>query len=223
MFRSPDPNLILPQFEHSRLAGMLAWHWGNADFDRPELPLDSFARGVTLHDWHYGLLDNHPLGNYDQQEWLAIAQAGVDTDYGDPVTDVVAKYHLRRLMGKPELTTTAELMARLNRKIEQRTAESGHAPAAFAWADPITRFCDSVAFMFGFQKLGWHTGSVYAAQGNSQTTKIAYQIVDTATIRFDPWPFGPSEVNEQVLFFPADGYPEQLRPRVELVRCLPAR
>lgn len=222
MFRTQDHTLILPQFEHSRLAGMLAWHWGNADFDRPELPLASFARGVTLHDWHYGLLDNHPLGAYDRQEWLAIAQAGVAIDYADPVTDVVAKYHLRRLMGEPELQTTAELMTRLNQKIERRTAESGHAPAAFAWADPITRFCDSVAFMFGFQKPGWHEATVHATNNSFEKRSIAYQIVDEATIRFDPWPFCRPEVNEQVLFFPAEGYPEQLQPQVQLVRCLPA-
>lgn len=222
MFQSPIRNLILPQFEHSRLAGMLAWHWGNADFDPPALAFDSFARGVSLHDWHYGWLDNHPLGETSHAEWLTVAEAGVAIDYADPVTDVIAKYHLRRLIGTPKDVETENLLERLEAKINSRTNETPYPPAAFEWANQITRFCDSVAFNFGFEKRGWHKCPVCADNRTTEKTEIAYEIAEKSQIRFKPWPFSSSDFSEQVMTFPAEGYPERLEPQVVLVRCVPA-
>lgn len=222
MFRSQVRDLILPQFEHSRLAGMLAWYWGNAHFDRPAIDFGGFARGVTLHDWHYGMLDNHPLGKFDDAEWLEIAEAGVSVDYADPVTDVVAKYHLHRLMETPQSAEAKRLMARLEAKIDAHTAETPYPPAAFGWADRITRFCDGVAFHFGFENRGWHSGPVCANAGTTDETDVAYEITMEPLIRFTPWPFSVADFSEQVVRFPAEGYPEKLDPEVALVHCVPA-
>ena len=61
MFKSKTRPLVLPQSEHARLAGLLAYHWGNADFDRPALDFASFVKGVAEHDRGYGVYDNAPI------------------------------------------------------------------------------------------------------------------------------------------------------------------
>lgn len=224
MFRSRIRNLVLPQLEHSRLAGMLAWQWGNEDFDRPEIDFEGFARGVALHDWHYGAFDNYPLGETTRAEWLAIANAGVMTDYDDPVVDAIAKYHLRRLMKMRGVTGTGEvLFERLESKLRASVDRSPYPAEAFAWADRLTRFCDSVAFHYGFENRGLHGCPVGGRTDSDDETGMTFEIADDSLIRFDPWPFAVSEFCIQIMFYCAAGYPGRLKPRVTLVRCLPGQ
>lgn len=221
MFGSKIHDRILPQMEHSRLAGMLAWYWGNETFDRPAINFSSFARGVTLHDWHYGMLDNHPLGQTSHEQWLAIARAGVDMTHADPVTDVVTKYHLRRLIGEPRDEQVTALLDRLEGKIDQRMAETPYGPDDFAWADRITRLCDSVAFDFGFTHIGRQTRSVCACRDSADTVDLSYEITSGSIIYLAPWPFSVSQFSEQVITFAKDGYPDVLAPEVLQVTIAP--
>lgn len=214
VFRSKIHNRILPQMEHSRLAGMLAWHWGNEAFDRPAIDFASFARGVTLHDWHYGMLDNSPLGETSRKQWMAIARAGVDMTYDDPVTDIVTKYHLRRLIGEPGDGEVAALLGRLEDRISQRMAETSGKPADFAWADRITRLCDSIAFDFGFTHIGGQTRPVCPRRGSMETTDLTYEITSGSSIYLTPWPFSVASFSEQVITFAREGYPDRLEPVV---------
>lgn len=62
MFKSKIRSIIIPQYEHGRLAGTVASLWGNDDFARPVIDFASFVQGVALHDWHYGPIDNLPIG-----------------------------------------------------------------------------------------------------------------------------------------------------------------
>jgi hypothetical protein len=64
--------IAIPQWEHQKLAGTLAVLWGNADFVRPSVPFDSFVMGIGLHDRAYGPLDNLPIGELPEEEWLAL-------------------------------------------------------------------------------------------------------------------------------------------------------
>src|SRR5262249_39739547 len=69
MFTSKQRPIVIPQWEHQKLAGTLALLWGNADFDRPPIPFESFLTGIALHDRAYGLLDNLPIGGIAEEQW----------------------------------------------------------------------------------------------------------------------------------------------------------
>ncbi len=61
MFKSTRRPIVFPQSEHLKLAGTLAFLWGNAQFEFPPLPPLSVIAGNALHDRAYGYLDNlHP-------------------------------------------------------------------------------------------------------------------------------------------------------------------
>jgi hypothetical protein len=102
MFRSTERPVVYSQAEHARLAAVIAQAWGNAEYSRPPLPLDSFVRGVLLHDRGYGELDNDPIGEVGNERWLEIMRRGFAAEDGDPVVDLVAMLHIRRLVrGEP--------------------------------------------------------------------------------------------------------------------------
>ena len=74
MFQSKIHPLVVPQHEHSRMAGTLAALWGNTSFDGPPILLDSFVKGVTFHDRGYGTFDN--LRSIPEPSTLALLLMG---------------------------------------------------------------------------------------------------------------------------------------------------
>jgi hypothetical protein len=68
MFRSKNQPSVIPQYEHGRMAGILASHWGNDSFDRPAIDFERWVAGVAFHDWHYGVLDNLPIGEASPED-----------------------------------------------------------------------------------------------------------------------------------------------------------
>jgi hypothetical protein len=89
MFKSKQRPIVIPQWEHQKLAGTLALLWGNADFERPPIPFESFLAGVGLHDRAYGLLDNLPIGGIPEEEWLVLTHSGFEMTWADPIADLI--------------------------------------------------------------------------------------------------------------------------------------
>jgi Protein of unknown function (DUF3891) len=77
MFKSKQRPVVIPQWEHQKLAGTLALLWGNTDFERPSVPFESFLVGVGLHDRAYGPVDNLPIGGLPEEQWLTLTRHGV--------------------------------------------------------------------------------------------------------------------------------------------------
>ena len=68
MFESRRRAINFTQNGHRRLAGTLASHWGNRDFESPELPTESFHAGVALHDLGVGTCDEFAIGAMSASE-----------------------------------------------------------------------------------------------------------------------------------------------------------
>src|SRR5439155_16548905 len=123
MFRSKGRPITIPQWEHQNLAGTLALLWGNADFERPPVPFESFLAGVGLHDRAYGPLDNLPIGELPEEEWLALTRSGFEMTWDDPIADLIAKMHLKRLASygsaPARQAMTAEMAQAIQAKIQR--------------------------------------------------------------------------------------------------------
>jgi hypothetical protein len=61
MFKSKQRPIVIPQWEHQKLAGTLTLLWGNADFERPSVPFESFLTGIGLHDRAYRIVQPTPI------------------------------------------------------------------------------------------------------------------------------------------------------------------
>ena len=98
MFKSERRAIAIPQWEHLRLAGTLALLWGNEEFDPPPVPPLSLLSGIGLHDRAYGPLDLFAIGEYAEDDWLALTRTGFYMSWSDPIADVIVKLHLKRLV-----------------------------------------------------------------------------------------------------------------------------
>ena len=87
MFKSKIQPLIIPQYEHGRMSGILAAHWGNDAFDRPAIDFDRWVAGVAFHDWHYGVLDNLPILEASETAWVALTRRAVVEHFDDPIVE----------------------------------------------------------------------------------------------------------------------------------------
>jgi len=219
VFRSKIRPLIIPQYEHGRLAGMFASLWGNQEFKKPTIDFAAFVQGVTFHDWHYGVIDNLAIGAAPEDDWLEIVEQGVDYQFSKPIADIVAKLHLKRLLSGRDSTLTSALMDRIENRIAARLKETNLQREQFEWADKITAGCDQMAFDFSFEKPVQGSFSVFKEEGASKETKITYEIHPKGEISIAPWPFSVTEYHGIIIGYQAQDYPGTLAPEAIPFRC----
>ncbi len=216
MFKSKTRPITYTQYEHGRLAGTLAGAWGNESFDRPALDFEAqffgFVAGVTLHDWGYGVVDNLPIGEASEEAWLEVIRRGVEKRFEHPVTDIVVKLHLRRLLSWHSSAERETLMAEIDRRVEDRLPESNATLEEFQRADKITQLCDMISFSFCFEAPGKHTYEVYRRRDSAKTTNITYEIKPGGEVIVDPWPFSVPVITGVAYAFKRHGYPDTLDP-----------
>ena len=185
MFPSEKRELIISQREHLRLVAQLALFWGNSQFDRPVLPWDSFLRGVAFHDWHYPELDTLAIIGAPEAAWIAITKEGMAADWGDPVTDIIVKLHLQRLLAINPTEERQALMAEIELAIQRLLPTTGFSRADFAWADQITRLCDNISFFFCFEAERERTYPVFHRAGSEATLDVSLHVTgDGRVLRF---------------------------------------
>ncbi len=220
MFKSKVRDINFSQYEHGRLAGTLARHWGNDEFARPELIFAAFADGVTLHDWGYGVLDNLPIGEMDDATWLKVVSKGIDKIYDQPDTTIIVRLHIRRLLA---LDLTPERQAYIE-EIDLRIAEqldtstepgfggTGTQLEKYKRADKITQLCDMISFDFCFESPRQRTLDVFTNPRTEEKTDITFEIRPGGEVRVEPWPFSVPELSGILYAFQRDGYPQKLQP-----------
>lgn len=221
MFKSKIRPILFTQYEHGRLAGTLARHWGNNAFARPALDFGAFVAGVALHDWGYGVMDNLPIGEYAEEDWLEVVRRGIKHRFDHPTTDIVVKLHIRRLLSFYDSPQRRELMAEIDERVDGRLVESGASLEAFQKADKITQLCDMISFSFCFEAPIERTYEVFSRPDAPETTAITFEIrpenegvLREAPLLVDPWPFSIPVISGVAYAFRREGYPEILDPLI---------
>ena len=219
MFKSKMRPIIIPQYEHGRLAGTFASLWGNQAFKRPVIDSDSFVKGVTFHDWHYEVIDNLAIGESKEEDWLELVQKGVDYWFDDPVTDIVVKLHIKRLLSSQVSAARESLMDQIEDRIAVQLTKTNFFREQFERIDRITKFCDQRAFDFCFEAPMKATLAVFADETASKETNIEYEIKPQGLIEISPWPFLANAFGGFVIGYHQQGYPETLKPEMINFHC----
>ncbi len=216
MFKSKLRPIVITQAEHGKLAGTLAFLWGNAHFDRPPVDFFSFVAGVTLHDRGYGLLDNAPLLATPDEEWLQITRAGFYQPCANPVVDLITKLHLRRLLGYNLATAPRQaLFTEMETVIQAQWSAHKLKQADFERMDRITRFCDDLAFSFCFETPTQGTVKVFPKNDQDNEVDLQYTIVPSiasSEILVNPWPFAVESYTGYLMGYQQEDYPARLEP-----------
>ena len=211
MFKSKLRPIAIPQFEHEKLVGTLALLWGNAAFDLPPVSFESYLTGIALHDRAYGHLDNLPIGEASESDWLANTRKGFDMAWRDPLADAIAKMHLQRLASygtSPERKAEAAAMAE---EVAALAEQQGLDRVLLARIDRITRLCDDISFAFCFEAPAQGSVPIYPHYDADEEVEISYQ-VDDGKIRVSPWPFAVDSHRGYLVGYRLEGYPEVLEP-----------
>jgi hypothetical protein len=222
MFKSKQRPLVIPQWEHQKLAGTLALLWGNADFERPPLAFESFLVGVGLHDRAYGPLDNLPIGELPEEEWLALTRRGFEMTWSDPIADLITKMHLKRLVSYGNAPARQALAAEMAQAIRVQIQRSGLRAAVFERIDRITNLCDRIAFDVCFEAPAKGDVRIFPRNDRDEEIVVRYQIEDGA-IQVAPWPFTIDSHTGYLVGYQLDGYPTLLEPvmlRYQLVQAV---
>jgi hypothetical protein len=211
LFKSKQRPLAIPQSEHQKLAGTLALLWGNADFERPPVPPASFLTGVGLHDRAYGPIDNLPIGELPEQEWLALTSTGFDMTWTDPIADLITKMHLKRLTSYGSAPARQAMAAEMAQAIAAQIQLNGLDAATFERIDRITNLCDRIAFDFCFEEPAEGEVRIFPRNDRDQQVAVGYRI-ESGTIQVAPWPFGVDSHTGYLVGYQLENYPTVLEP-----------
>lgn len=210
MFKSKRRAIVIPQTEHARLAGIMAHFWGNENFDRPALNFSDFMLGVALHDRVYPEYDNLAINEVPEEIWLETQKKGILMSCDNAIVDMMCLLHSRRLLGFSEYVGTKEIIALANEEIEGNISRTEHTLAEFEWADRITRVCDSVAYVFSFEKALTMSLPVSPRVGSEETVTIDIVVGESGIIQISPWTFRVDSIEGYILGYELEAYPERL-------------
>ena len=211
MFKSKQRPIAISQWEHQKLAGTLSLLWGNATFERPPVPFESFLMGIGLHDRAYGPLDNLPIGELPEEEWQALTRRGFEMTWSDPVADLIAKMHLQRLASYGNAPARQAQAAEMEQVIGEQLERHSLDAATFERIDRITNLCDRIAFDFCFEAPAEGEVRIFPRNDRDEEVAVGYR-VEGGTIQVDPWPFGVASHTGYLVGYQLDGYPTVLEP-----------
>ena len=206
MFKSKLRPLVIPQTEHGKLAGALAFLWGNAQFDRPNIDFSSFVAGVELHDRGYGFMDTAPLLETAEETWLQLTRQGFYLPMADPSADLIIKLHLKRLTSYDNSPPRQTLLAEMARAIENQIEQHQLDREEFLRIDRITNFCDSLSFNFCFERPTQGTVNVFPKHDSHAQMPLHYSI-NAGEITIDPWPFAVESYAGYLVGYQSQNYP----------------
>lgn len=225
MFESKSLPIIVPQQEHARLAGFLAFSWGNKDFDKPAYSLEAIATGLTFHHMGYGPLDTVAFRELPEDEILEVFKKDIAIELGDVDAELVNLFHQLRLVNNRLARGNSEGFLKLQKKIESMIAakltKSNFSREDFEWANRITHLCDRLSFNFCQGEVAEAAVDVYSQRESLQKVSISNWLVGTDTIVVDPWPFAKDEIHFVVIAYLAEKYPQTLLPHLIHVQILP--
>jgi len=209
MFKSSIRPIVIPQSEHLKLAGALALLWGNAQFELPSLPHLSVVAGIALHDRAYGYLDHIPIGEVDDDRWLAITRQGFFMPCADPIADLISRHHLLRLVSGHDTPSHQALSQEMRLVLQQQIEQNGFDSELLMKIDCMTNFCDRVSFDFCREESAEGQVDVFTQYASAEFRVLRYQIMGSE-ITLDPWPLQVEQYAGYLVGYQREGYPEWL-------------
>jgi uncharacterized protein DUF3891 len=133
--------------------------------------------------------------------------------WADPVADLIAKMHLKRLTSYGSAPARQALTAEMTQAIRTEFQRQGLDVATFERIDRITNLCDKIAFDFCFEAPAEGEVRIFRKIDSDDEIAVQYRVED-GTITVDPWPFKVDSHAGYLVGYQLDGYPAVLEPVV---------
>lgn len=208
MFIHLKKSLIIPQSEHVKISEAIASLWGNENFEKPDLPKESFVRGVLMHDRGFGKVDNFDLLSMNKETRTKTLKDGIENLSDDHVSDVVSLMHIKRLIDMYPKEEMNDIYIKCLNVLEEKIKLSGFAKSEYEFADKITEIADDIAFDFSLGKDSDGEVFVYAKH-ERDLLRIKFEIKDNL-IYMNPWPLSVDYFEGKINGYLKDGYPDKL-------------
>jgi hypothetical protein len=182
---------------------------------------NSFVAGFALHDRGYGYMDNSPIGETPESEWLEYTRTGFfGRRFQDPVADLITRYHLRRLTRNNHAVAGHALLAEMDAAIQAQLKENKFEAYTFDWIDRVTNLLDMISFDYCFETPLERELAVWPRWDSDELVAVRYQI-KPKEVHVAPWPFALPRYETFLIGYDRSSYPESPEPTVIPVVVLP--
>jgi hypothetical protein len=152
-----------------------------------------------------------PIGELAEEHELALTRRGFEMAWSDPIADLIAKMHLKRLVSYGNAPARQALAAEMALAIQAQIRRDGLDAAAFERIDRITNLCDRIAFDVCFEAPAEGEVRIFSRNDRDEEIGVRYRIEDGA-ILVAPWPFAVDRHIGYLVAYRLDGYPAVLEP-----------
>ncbi|OGH38542.1 hypothetical protein A3F59_02010 [Candidatus Roizmanbacteria bacterium RIFCSPHIGHO2_12_FULL_38_13] len=225
MFKNERLGITIPQQEHARFAGVLAFNWGNDTFDKPRYGMEALTKGVTFHHTGYGINDTVAFEEMSEKDLVGIFERDIQVDLQNVDAELVNLFHQLRLIKnrieRSGTDTLDEVQNTVERIIETKLALSKLKREDFERSNSIVHVCDRVSFNFCFGKIIESEIPVFT-RNSDESVLVQHTIDHHGVIQINPWPFAISNFEGFVIGYSSDQYPDQLIPQILRYRVAPS-
>jgi hypothetical protein len=176
------------------------------------------GHGVAEHDRGYGEMDDDAIGEVSESRWLAIQRAGF-APRGEPLVDLVAAMHIRRLVGYSRTELALAAAAEMDARLPELCAAAGLDRAAAILVDRVTHLCDMVAFDLCVEEP--EVGTVAVTRFDGVDQMVAHRVDGAGAATIDPWPLAAPEIECRITAYHSDSYPSRPQPEPVDFRVTP--
>jgi hypothetical protein len=204
---------IVPQKEHSRLSATIASFWGNKNFKAPNIPTESFIKGIMFHDRGFGVYDTDNLMKLSKAARDRTLSEGIRKTTDDPAADIITLRHICCILKMYSKNETGKLLAICEKAISLKMKKVKIQEKEFDFAEDITNFVDDISFDFSQGKSSSWSAMIKANSNSKNKTKFTCTIKGDK-IRIRPWPLSIDHYTGSIVGYSKKGYPKKLNPKI---------
>lgn len=213
MFKRKKQDIVIPQFEHTRLAATIANHFDFSNFSISETTIKNIILAASFHDRALYDNDSIDINEMTKKQRREIVDKYMQSQYENYELELFVMMHHSRLLNWPGYL---KMKWRFDERIQEIVEKHGLDLKFYKKLDTLIGFFDHVSFDFCYQELGKHKYKIF----DGQKTKTVKYIIGENSIEFFDIKCKSSKLQTFIFAYKLSTYPKKLEPSVLLLDVL---
>lgn len=210
MFKRKKQNLVIPQFEHTRLAATIANHFDFSNYDISKETIKNLILSAAFHDRALYKKDLIDINEMKRSERKSLVDKYMKSKYENFELELFVMMHHSRLLNWPGyLKMKWSFDERINEIVQKNNLDLKF----YKKLDSLVGFFDHVSYDFCYQEMGKHKYKIF---DGTKIKTVQYKINEDS-IEFFDIKLKSKKMETFIFTYKLNTYPKKLEPSVILL------
>lgn len=210
MFKRNNQNLVIPQFEHTRLAATIASHFDFSNFSISEKTIKNIILASSFHDRASFEKDDIDINEMNKAQRKELVDQYMEVQYENYELELFVMMHHSRLLDEPGYL---KMKSRFDERINEIILKNNLDRELYYNLDTLVGFFDHLSFDFCYQENGGHTYEVF----DGKAIKTVNYLITDNSIEIHDLKLKLSKFETFIFAYKLSTYPEKLEPSIILL------